>query len=119
MTEVRVGPSRSESATERLRELLDERGADYGYYDGTVHWKGKKHGHAARLNDRDTLTVTSYSLTPEQAIEATLGRGTCKDVGRYCFRCSACDWCSNEPRFIFGAGFWANYCPNCGREVVE
>lgn len=48
-----------------------------------------------------------------------MGRETCTDVGRYCFRCSACDWCSNEPRLIFGAGFWANYCPNCGRKVVE
>lgn len=48
-----------------------------------------------------------------------VGRETCTDVGRYCFRCSACDWCSNEPRLIFGAGFWANYCPNCGRKVVD
>ena len=48
-----------------------------------------------------------------------VGRETCTDVGRYCFRCSACDWCSNEPRLIFGAGFWANCCPNCGRKVVD
>lgn len=49
----------------------------------------------------------------------SIGRETCTDIGRYCFRCSACDWCSNEPRLIFGAGFWASYCPNCGRKVVE
>lgn len=47
-----------------------------------------------------------------------MGRETCKDVGRYCFSCSECGWVANEPHHVLG-GFWPNYCPNCGRKVVE
>lgn len=89
------------SATDELRRLLDE---PSGYF-------------AVR------------DLTPEQAIDATLGRGTCHDLAetpRYGdktrFECNACGYeysavggfgCDygDEPDF--------NYCPSCGRKVVE
>lgn len=55
-------------------------------------------------------------FTPDQAIAATLGPGTCHDTwdtdltGRLRFQCSECGAVSLEivPRF----------CPNCGRKVV-
>jgi hypothetical protein len=79
-----------------------------------------------------TLVLTAAhqdDLTPEQAIEATLGllteqatkdsekdsdgRGECKltmDGTDGCFGCSEC--LENIPPL-------ANYCPNCGRKVVS
>lgn len=77
------------TATERLRQLLDERG---------VEWKAAKaplpvtswHGaHSFKFTAMNPYGVTDYllvqtntldewpHLTPEQAVEATLGRGTC------------------------------------------
>ena len=70
--------------------------------------------------------VQKWHTTPAQAVEATLGRGTCewqlvkKGPCYLVFRCSTCgyehassntDACATEldPR----------YCPNCGREVVN
>lgn len=118
------------TATDELRRMLDERGADYGHYDGAVYWKGSKHGHAARDSDEgDKLIITSYHFTPEQAIEATLGRGTCKvDTEESLFlniqRWHICGCCGT------GFSLWyytedgdeceetPHYCPNCGRRVV-
>ena len=71
------------TATEELRRMLDERGVEWwpmhdveaGYYqdrDTEFVIDGKKytaHEWGGRL--------TVYGLTPEQAIAATLGRGTC------------------------------------------
>ena len=118
------------SATERLRALLDERGVEHvDAEDGhTQHtwWSDGDHEIAAS-NSGERLAV--YNLTPEQAIDATLGRGTCRDLAetpdyRYKtqFECSECGYeyssvggfgCDygDEPDF--------RYCPNCGRRVVE
>lgn len=60
----------------------------------------------------DELRLAVYNLTPAQAIEATLGRGTCKltmNGTNGCFGCSEC--LENIPPL-------ANFCPNCGREVT-
>lgn len=115
--------------TERLRELLDERGAEYrvsatGYSIDIGPYI------TAYANRSDTtLDVSLRNFTPEQAVEATLGRGTCRDVAEFRgfgtkteFRCSECGYeysavggfgCDygDEPDF--------RYCPNCGRIVVE
>ena len=102
------------SATDELRRMLDERG---------VKWDGWGHGAYGRgtvyEGDHDTVwTADSGDLlsvlcetTPEQAIDATLERGTCK-VDAYLgdFFCSECGV------RMFTA---TNYCPNCGRKVVE
>lgn len=61
------------SATEVLRRLLDERGVEWTYGDGTVSFSDGKHWcHAWAYND-DTMCVSMGYFTPEQAIEATLG----------------------------------------------
>lgn len=111
------------SATERLRALLDERG---------VEWWPMHDDEVGYREDRDTeflvygckhvahewgCRLQVDMLTPEQAIAATLGPGTCRDVGRYAFVCSECGWASDEPHHVLG-GFWPKYCPECGKRVV-
>ena len=46
-------------------------------------------------------------LTPEQAIDATLGRGTCH-VAAF----GSCSECGAQMD-----GIYQRYCPNCGRKV--
>ena len=114
------------SATERLRALLDERGVKWTY-DGTVSFSDGKHWfHAWAYND-GAMCVSMGYLTPEQAIEATLGRGECEKlpsdgitrcfVRRYGYerefgywKCSACGCECFEG---------ARYCMGCGRKVRE
>ena len=112
------------TATDTIRAMLDERGVEhFDSTDGT-YWGGSVlardgSSHAYRFSARESvggLNVHLLRATPEQAIEATLGRGECMDTGRYCFTCSECGWTANEPHHAFG-GFWPNYCPNCGRRV--
>lgn len=102
------------SATDELRRLLDERGVEHvDAEDGhTQHtwWSDGDHEIAAS-NSGERLAV--YNLTPEQAIDATLGRGTCHrkwSKDGYAF-CSECGYNITGP--------WAHYCPNCGARVVE
>ena len=127
------------TATDELRRMLDERG---------VEWETDRSGNRVmwgrpvdQLHDtmefkavdnampNGGLNVHICGFTPEQAIEATLGRGTCRDLAetpkygdKTRFECSACSYeysavggfgCDygDEPDF--------RYCPNCGREVVE
>ena len=67
-------------------------------------------------------------LTPEQAIAATLGSGTCEYViednmnesegmGDVWFRCTNCNTC-----YDYYADDWLlkmPYCPNCGAKVIQ
>lgn len=124
------------SATERLRALLDERGVEWRrtpHYssesqdnetvfagDG-IEWLANDH-----LNGRLGLRALRYEVTPEQAIDATLGRGTCEveeswhgESEMVEYRCTACDeYMAVEVVKPDGAQP-PNYCPNCGRKVVE
>ncbi len=67
---------------------------------------------ACECEVRDYL-ISEYAERIEQAIAATLGRGTCSDVSAnpLRFECSECGGLSLDisPRF----------CPCCGREVVS
>lgn len=109
------------TAIKELLRMLDERGVDYYYphnYGGMVKWSdGVLTYHAANAfpcNDPTGKRLVMHVTypTPEQAIEATLGRGTCKltmNGTNGCFGCSEC--LENIPPL-------ANFCPNCGREVT-
>ena len=120
------------SATDELRRLLDERGVEHEsteWIDGvTVSWQD---GDGTTFCARESLslggptgTLDVYRLTPEQAIDATLGRGTChavfevdamsedERVGE--FVCSECG-----ETFGDGRDQVPRYCPNCGARVVE
>lgn len=107
------------TATERLRGLLAEREEDYGHFLGTVFWKGARHGHAARDSDEgDKLIVTSYYLTPEQAIAETLGRGTCHRVLYKPTNVLVCSECGAGMPKQLDKYCFLHYCPNCGKRVV-
>ena len=104
--------------------MLDERGVKWWQKKRHTCWKVGK-GQEVEMwraweapDGSITLKVDYiYHLTPEQAIDATLGRGTCHDTwdteltGRLRFKCSECGAVPLEitPRF----------CPACGREVVS
>lgn len=110
------------TATDELRRLLDERGVMHGYVEpDCVWWEGDK-GIAYEALEVYVLDEPSgyfavRDLTPQQAIDATLGRGTCH-IGRGTSglmhvttgHCSECGAEVVKP---------ARYCPNCGRAVVE
>jgi hypothetical protein len=99
--------------------MLDERGVDWDYgITGATTTRFSVNGIDLTFTPMRDGLVCSTILTPEKVIAATLGRGECTDTGRYCFTCSQCGWAANEPRHVFG-GFWPNYCPNCGRKVVD
>lgn len=121
------------SAADELRRMLDERGVEWTK-PKRIWWE------LIDCEPDDSVTIVEgvtieaatdgmlvvYPLTPEQAIEATLGRGTCHiavqdnlaetdGMGDVWLECDACNWQMplepSTPRF--------NYCPNCGREVVD
>ena len=115
------------SATERLRALLDERGVEWeidrsGFrvmwgkpvdeFHDTMQFKA-----VDNALPNGGLNVHICGFTPEQAVAATLGPGTCEDMsgGDPCvFVCSRCDAMFDHPE-----DERVRYCPNCGRKVVE
>lgn len=115
------------TATDILRRLLDERGVEH--YDGTecTLWDyeqtsdstGCYRCSADEIRD-GFVNVWMHHLTPAQAIDATLGRGTCHEVkiDRYWRGCGECGYIWE---FMYGIGKCErpHYCPNCGREVVN
>jgi len=109
------------SATEILRRLLDERGVKWM----PVAWNPKRETfyHAANgvgfCADEYTDGVRIYTdatITPEQAIAATLGRGECRNKSKWTnvFNCSACGF---EYDFVTDPYQGPRYCPNCGRRI--
>lgn len=105
------------SATDELRRLLDGRGVEWTYGDGTVSYASDGRWFNAWAYNDGAMCVSMGYLTPEQAVEATLGRGTCEMLdGRYGypFVCSECGAEFNAD-VIHGD---VNYCPSCGRKVV-
>lgn len=106
------------TATEELRRLLDERGVEYRV-SATGYSIDIGPSITAYANRTDTtLDVSLRGFTPEQAIDATLGRGTCKridspndDEGRP--NLPTCSECGEE------LSYTDRYCPSCGAKVVE
>lgn len=116
------------SATDELRRLLDERGVEH--FDGTetTLWGYEPtsestgvYRFAADETSGGRMQVRMFNLTPEQAVEATLGSGTChvermpKDQNLRCRSWLACSECGWELPTLMPA----NYCPNCGRKLVD
>lgn len=121
-----------QTATERLRQLLDERGVEHTDHENNATWWSDGNVECAYIQSMsDRLGQLSFMATPEQAVEATLGRGTCKDVCNSVseFTCSACgfncdltSWISlfdgDDGRHRHHHHGTPNYCPNCGAKVV-
>lgn len=123
------------TATERLRQLLDERGVEWSCDFASMPRSTYTHFEvdsgmcvsAWESEGKLGLSVeTDYRFTPEQAVEATLGRGTCKmeqswngvtEVIEY--ECVACGEFAHVEIVKPDGAQAPNYCPNCGRRVVE
>ena len=127
MSEVRAGSSEVRvTATDELRRLLDERGVEYRV-SATGYSIDIGPNMTAYANRTDvTLDVSLRGVTPAQAIDATLGRGTCRDVGKgWMWRCSECKCRLDTDRddlptmWVDNVASVPRYCPNCGRKVVE
>lgn len=126
-------------ATHKLRHLLSERGVEYEtcddvpFYIPATFWVDYNGDRCSALecveatNGGGTLDVCTV-MTPEQAIAATLGAGTCcaiisdnltesEGMGDAWADCSECGHLlfvltdpNSEP---------PNFCPNCGRRVIH
>lgn len=110
------------TATERLREMLDERGVAHSDHYLSTTWRDG-HGilHLAGEPMADGSLVVDM-LTPEQAIAATLGNSraerTCEFTpdgmmdDRLWFACSNCGG------YITTDYGMPSYCPHCGARTV-
>ena len=113
------------NVTDELRRMLDERGVEYTERDvfgkHVFHFGAPLHG--AMFTDAGEWTeLVVENATPEQAIEATLGRGTCHNAMPLLpsgmpypdsWMCSECG--GRMDGIILEIG---DYCPNCGRKIV-
>lgn len=121
------------TATDELRRLLDERGVEWEAFDvfeQTTQWSTHNGAFVYWARERDgkllvettAPTKCSASCTPEQAIAATLGHGTChNEAPSYLdFLCSECGFVHyHSDANDTGDGNGWHFCPNCGRRVVE
>ena len=107
------------SGTTELRALLEERDVKYKSHYLNTSWHAGMKLYMATENADGTLTVDN--LTPEQAISATLGNGTCRsttDDNAWCFACSECGKSFPRSQLHLAHNHGEiNYCPNCGRKV--
>lgn len=133
-----VVESTTNNATERLRALLDEHD-EYYQTSGNKTWWGRPidrqtgkpinvfHYQAQPMGE-DRLFVELQLATPEQAIAATLGPGTCHVEG---YDDGIDEGLDGEP-FAYAPPTWylscghevygserPSYCAVCGKRVVE
>lgn len=96
--------------------MLDERGVEWTFGDGTVSYASNGHWcHAWAYNDGAVCVSMGY-FTPEQAIEATIGR-TCHDTYTR-FDAWTCSECGENIKYGFQPRT-GEYCRGCGAKVVE
>ena len=117
------------TATDKLRRMLDERGVEWRK-PAQEYWVllGMPEGDSTTIVGELSIeeatdgTLVIWNATPEQAIEATLGAGTCRNVHEPPkdttfwpsphFKCSECGATHVSMGYVY-------YCPNCGRKVVN
>ena len=117
------------TATDELRRLLDERGAEYTFIPGDEYSREHIKIGSTEIwtNGRDEVAV--YFITPEQAVDAALGRGTCRKLPSSGEK--ICTVTHIKTGMSMDFGYWkcsecgcecfegAKYCMNCGRKVVD
>lgn len=117
------------SSTDELKALLDERNVEYKDRDmfgqHVFHWGEPLHGamFTVSLSGEWTELVVE-NPTPQQAVEATLGRAGCKIEHRrdgwYCTGCGDLIGSDDPDSELFVDGnvieLW-DFCPYCGRRV--
>ena len=117
------------SATDELRRLLDERGVEWM----PIAWNPKREtfyhtsngvGFCADEYADGVKIYTDATITPEQAVAATLGRGECHmtkmrlpydDDGSYWLLCDQCGF------MLYMRDCWqpVRFCSHCGAKVVS
>lgn len=132
------------TATDTIRAMLDERGVEWHCVDmrtgeersNITEWNVPNAGLVEATELGGHLTYSWHmgeKPTPEQAIEATLGQGTCRDVRStdhtIAFECSECGcWVAYDEYWETGIyvlhetgqeHIHPHYCPNCGRRVEQ
>lgn len=119
------------TATDRLRELLDERRVRHTDPAEWLTYWDDTNGHVWSASEMSNglLSVSTAGvgcLTPEQAIAATLGAGTCQNEGDpsdfLCSECGARMFTDTGETYTMIDSLGniieqPNYCPNCGRRV--
>jgi len=125
------------SPLDRLQELLDERGVKYerrsfvNYGRDSVEyviWRGVGglgFNAIRSYSDPDMLYINSTVISPEDAIAATIGRGTChmvpkddhEEYGEAFYIWWECDECGVTIPKTFGMPE-LRYCPSCGRRLI-
>lgn len=119
----RLGKGYPYTLRPELHKALRARGVDYWVAQGLTFWNcpdGRECvAYGYQSNGKPRLAVKIAGITdPEQAIAATLGRGTCHltsapQYGEGCQECSSCGAVSDG--YLFDGG----HCPNCGAKVVD
>jgi len=118
----------TDNRTTELREKLAERGVEYTTDDGehvkSTCWRymGKLMAEYAEFDNGTTcFACDNWCFTPDQAIAATLGSGTCENewaqFGK--FRCSECWTQVDAISTNTTAPIPIKYCPNCGAKVIQ
>lgn len=126
------------SATDTIRAMLDERGVELEACRvptlrselAATFWYDRDGNPCSALEGADDvpdgMLSVQANLTPEQAIEATLGSGECELLGYDDGVDEAVDgeWVQYAPpRWFLSCGHDVegsekpNYCPSCGRKV--
>lgn len=128
----------TESATDELRRMLDERGVEYtGTHPAFTAWWGNHDLYWSAMEVYDgelDLGTNMSSVSPEQAIAATLGSGTCEadetDTIKCWVKCKdepsvehmelihvmECSECGHTYEHVNGD---YEFCPRCGRRIVQ
>ena len=124
------------SPLDRLQELLDERGVKYerrsfdSHNHGSVEyvmWRGVGglgFNAIRSYSNPDMLFIDNEIISPEDAVDVTVGRETCHMVpkddheayGEAFYIWWECDECGVTIPKTFGMPE-IRYCPNCGRKV--
>ena len=108
---------------EDLCRLLDERGVEWAEtISGNVRWIDPNGDDVVVLKSSDGYLLVKAWMTPQQAIDATLGRGECHMQTLSLDGLWLCDKCG-----YVNAGFALSpelstspsYCPQCGARVVR
>ena len=116
------------TATERLRALLDERGVEWASaheWEGRTFWPNAD-GVNATASDYGSGLLVHAVMSPEQAVAATLVRGTCRmELPDLCGPAYTdvyvCSECGGEVMVgtVMGVSDVPKWCPWCGRKVEQ
>lgn len=113
--------------TDELRRMLDERGVEWYELQSVercyriTRWKDEFDRYVSALDSGGTKYFLDFywGPTPQQAVEATLGRGTCRRVLYKPTGVLVCSECGAGIPKQLDKYCYLHYCPNCGRKVEE